>query len=393
MRVIDERISTEVKNSCDVLVAGGGFAGISAALAAARNGADVLLLEREYILGGLGTAGLVTIYLPLCDGMGNQVSFGIAEELFMLSIKHGAEDRYPSAWLDGGTKEDRIKQRFEVQFNAHLFAMAAEKLLLDNGVRILYGTSAVAVNKDGSKIDAVIVENKSGRYGIEVKKSVVDCTGDADICKLSGAKTALYSKGNIVSCWHYFLANGKLNLNMKNAGAGPLRENEVKVEEKVIDKTFSGVDGEANSELIQLSHAAMYEDLVEKQKKDGRVPVTMPTIPQLRMTRRIDGAYVMDDVEMHKDFDDSVGMFSDWRKAGPVYKLPFRTLYGNEVSNLICAGRCISVTDAMWDITRVIPVCAVTGEAAGVAAAMTDDFANIDIKALQKRLVDAGARI
>ena len=81
MKIINEQLSTEVKNSCDVLVAGGGFAGISAALAAARNGADVLLLEREYILGGLGTAGLVTIYLPLCDGMGNQVSFGIAEEL------------------------------------------------------------------------------------------------------------------------------------------------------------------------------------------------------------------------------------------------------------------------------------------------------------------------
>ena len=87
--VINETLATEIKGKCEVLVAGGGIAGIAAALAAARTGADVLLLEREYILGGLGTAGIVTIYLPLCDGMGNQVSFGIAEELLRLSIQHG----------------------------------------------------------------------------------------------------------------------------------------------------------------------------------------------------------------------------------------------------------------------------------------------------------------
>lgn len=76
---------------CDVLVCGGGFAGISAALAAARMGRQVTLLEKQYLLGGLGTAGLVTFYLPLCDGMGRQVSFGIAEELLRLSISMGAE--------------------------------------------------------------------------------------------------------------------------------------------------------------------------------------------------------------------------------------------------------------------------------------------------------------
>ena len=79
----------------DVAVCGGGFAGISAALAAAREGKSVVLFEKEYMLGGLGTAGLVTIYLPLCDGYGHQVSFGIAEELLKLSITYGAEDKYP----------------------------------------------------------------------------------------------------------------------------------------------------------------------------------------------------------------------------------------------------------------------------------------------------------
>ena len=117
----------------DVAVCGGGFAGISAALAAAREGKKVILFEKQYMLGGLGTAGLVTIYLPLCDGFGRQVSFGIAEELLKLSITYGAEDRYPENWLDGaGTKTEQDK-RYEVQYNAQVFAILAEKLLLESG--------------------------------------------------------------------------------------------------------------------------------------------------------------------------------------------------------------------------------------------------------------------
>ena len=82
--VIRETLETKVTEYCDVLVCGGGFAGISAALAAARQGKKVILLEKQFMLGGLGTSGLVTIYLPLCDGVGKQVSFGIAEELLRL---------------------------------------------------------------------------------------------------------------------------------------------------------------------------------------------------------------------------------------------------------------------------------------------------------------------
>ena len=102
----------------------------------------------------------------------------------------------------------------------------------------------------------------------------------------------------------------------------------------------------------------------------------------------------MCDKEIGKTFDDSVGMFSDWRKRGPVYEMPFSSLCGKEVKNLICAGRCVSSDDNMWDITRVIPVCAVSGEAAGTAAAIIpDSFENVDIKELQKRLVSAGVKL
>jgi glycine/D-amino acid oxidase-like deaminating enzyme len=99
--IITEQISTPVKYECDVCVAGGGVAGIAAALSAARaakkTGKEpkVILLEKGFMLGGLATAGLVTIYLPICDGLGNQVCFGLGEELLRLSIEHGAEDKYP----------------------------------------------------------------------------------------------------------------------------------------------------------------------------------------------------------------------------------------------------------------------------------------------------------
>lgn len=106
MKVISERLATPIKYECDVCVAGGGVAGIAAAVAAARRSAKVILLERGFMLGGLATAGIVTVYLPLCDGMGSQVSFGLAEELLRLSIETGAEDRYPRAWIDGGTAEN-----------------------------------------------------------------------------------------------------------------------------------------------------------------------------------------------------------------------------------------------------------------------------------------------
>ena len=95
MKIV-EQLQTEVALQCDVLVCGGGFGGIAAALAAARRGKKTILLERQFMLGGLGTAGIVTIYLPLCDGMGRQVSFGIVEELLRLSISMGAEGRYPA---------------------------------------------------------------------------------------------------------------------------------------------------------------------------------------------------------------------------------------------------------------------------------------------------------
>lgn len=389
---IHETISTPITHHCDVLVCGGGFAGISAALAAARQGKDVLLLERQFILGGLGTAGLVTIYLPLCDGCGRQVSFGIAEELLRLSISMGAEAMYPDNWLDSDDPAHRTKKdkRFQVRYNAQIFAMLAEKLLLENGVKILYGSYAVGVSKDADRIQAVIIENKSGRQAVAVK-TVVDATGDADIAHFADAPTAKFGQGNVLAAWYYSLSANGYDLNTVGCADIPDdQKTESNRVELLVNRRFSGLDGDEISEMMQLSHTSALKDLQKQRQVDATtIPTTIATIPQIRMTRRIDGEYTLHDAEVHTHFTDSVGMVSDWRKCGPVYEAPFRTLYSAKVKNLITAGRCTSVTDSMWDIMRVIPCCAVTGQAAGTAAALTEDFSTLDITRLQKTLTES----
>lgn len=169
----------EVKRTCDVFVAGGGIAGIAAALAAARQGQKVILCEKQCALGGLATLGLVTIYLPLCDGNGNWVVHGIAEELFRLSIRHGcnrAKFPDPKLWLDGSaTAEQRRRARLQVQFHPLLFAFECEALLRREGVDIFLDTRADGVLVEKHRITCAVLTNKSGRFAVAAKdrKSVV----------------------------------------------------------------------------------------------------------------------------------------------------------------------------------------------------------------------------
>ena len=374
----------------DVAVCGGGFAGIASALAAARGGKKVVLFEKQYMLGGLGTAGLVTIYLPLCDGYGKQVSFGIAEELLKLSITYGAEDSYPENWIDGiGTRTERDK-RYMVQYNAQVFAILAEQLLMKNGVDIMYGSYVVATDVDAGRINSLFIENKSGRTEYKIS-SVIDATGDCDIAWFAGAPTATFNQGNVLAAWYYFTNERGYNLQMLGAADLPDEEKQGKETKQLIDRRFGGLDGEEISEFTCLSHKTLLEHWLKRREDDPAAVIsTIATTPQLRMTRKIVGEYELAHTEEHKYFEDSIGMVSNWRKRGPVYEVPFRTLYSKAIKNLITAGRCTSVNETLWDIMRVIPCCSVTGEAAGTAAALTDDFTTLDVKLLQTKLVENG---
>ncbi|MBR5518544.1 MAG: FAD-dependent oxidoreductase [Clostridia bacterium] len=389
--ILEEKLQTQIIDKYDVAVCGGGFAGISAALASARMGKKTVLFEKQYILGGLATAGLITIYLPLCDGMGHQVSFGIAEELFKLSIELGAESRYPENWLDGkGTKTEN-DPRYLVRYNAQNFAVLAEKLLLKEGVDIIYGAYAVGTNVEDGKIKHIVTEGKSGRCAYKIS-SVVDATGDCDIANFADAPTETFKQGNILASWYYSVGNDGYTLNAMGASDTPDEEkNEDNQPEYLSNRRFTGLDTKEISEMVCMSHNILYNDVSQKRKTDSTYfPVTMATVPQIRMTRKIVGEYELSHTEMHKYFEDSIGMVSDWKKRGPIYEVPFRTLYSGKVKNLICAGRCTSTNETLWDVMRVIPCCAVTGQAAGTAAAMTNDFTTLDVKKLQEQLVKDG---
>lgn len=380
-------------NTYDVAVCGGGFAGISAALAAAREGKKVILFEKQYMLGGLGTAGLVTIYLPLCDGFGRQVSFGIAEELLKLSITYGAEAKYPENWLDGiGSKTEKDK-RYEVQYNPQLFAILAEQLLLENGVDILYGSYVVDVFTENNRITKLFIENKSGRTAYSIC-AVVDATGDCDIAHFAGVPTALFEQGNVLAAWYYYSNSSGCHLQMVGASDTPEAERTGKEAKPLVNRRFTGLDGTELSQQVCLSHKKTLEHWLKTREADKDAVIsTIATIPQIRMTRKIVGEYELAHTEMHTYFEDSIGMVSNWKKRGPVYEVPFRTLYNKTMKNLIVAGRCTSVNETLWDVMRVIPCCAVTGQAAGTAAAMTNDFSSLDIAKLQEKLRSNGVVI
>lgn len=374
----------------DVCVCGGGFAGISAALAAAREGKKVILFEKEYILGGLGTAGLIALYLPLCDGCGHQVSFSIAEELLKLSVTYGAQGRYPENWLEGvGTRTEKDK-RYMVEYNPQLFALLAEKLLTDSGVDILYGTYVVAATAENGRITQLQVENKSGRTAYDVR-CVVDATGDCDIAHFAGAPTETFRQGNVLAAWYSYTDAAGYHLQPLGAADVPQEERTGKEAKPLVSRRFNGLDGKELSEMVCLSHRATLEHWLQKRETNAAAVIsTIATIPQIRMTRKIVGSYELSHTEEHTYFEDSIGMVSNWKKRGPVYEVPFRTLYSEKIKNLIVAGRCTSVNETLWDVMRVIPCCAVTGQAAGTAAAMTEDFTSLDVSALQKKLRAAG---
>ena len=281
--------------------------------------------------------------------------------------------------------------RFEVRYNAQVFAILAEKLLSENGVDIMYGTYAVGVDMKGDKISHVITENKSGRLAWGVK-SVVDATGDCDIARFAGAQTDTFKQGNVLAAWYYF--TDKNGYNLKQVGASDIPEEEkknVKEIKYLSNRRFTGLDGKELSEMVCLSHKTLLDNWLTRREKDPSTVIsTIPTIPQIRMTRKLVGEYTLSHLEEHKYFEDSVGMVSNWKKRGPVYEVPFGTLYSKTVKNLAVAGRCTSVNETLWDVMRVIPCCAVTGQAAGTAAAMTDDLSTLDIKKWQKALTADG---
>ncbi|MBN2449181.1 MAG: FAD-dependent oxidoreductase [Lentisphaeria bacterium] len=374
----------------DVVVVGGGIAGVAAAVAAARNGASTCLLEKEFALGGLATLGNVVVYLPLCDGMGNQVIAGIGEELLRLSVADGFNP-IPACWLPDGDMEQRRKVRYRVTFNPASYMLALEEWVLASGVHLRYDVRFCTVVKRGDTIQAVVVESKSGRSAV-LCRAVVDASGDADVCARAGEPTVSV-RTNVAAGWFYTWDRQQLRLVPHSEEFGRDPNLAPKGE-----RGFAGDDADDVTAQVIESRKGIRRRLEALRGKSPDKPLfaaILPTIPSFRMTRRLHGAAVVRESDDRRWCDGCVGMTGDWRKAGPIYFLPLGCLVGVVSKNLTVAGRCISADGPAWDVTRVIPTCAVTGEAAGTAAALAardcgGDVSRLPLHVLQRRLQEQG---
>jgi len=159
---------------------------------------------------------------------------------------------------------------------------------------------------------------------------------------------------------------------------------------------YYGTDGESVNKFIKNSRKLAFEQL-KKNMRPGYTHVSIDAIPAFRTTRRIEGLRLISEKDYFCHFEDSIGVTGDWRRIGPVLKIPYRSLIDGKVKNVITAGRNIASAGDAWELTRCIPEAALTGEAAGYAVAQAirekQTLQQIDVSMLQKSILDNGGVI
>ncbi len=197
-KYLEAQQEIDIIKETDVVVIGGGLAGVAAAVAAKRNGAEVTLIEKQIVLGGLATSGHVCIYLPIDDGVGNRVYGGMAHTLLHTCIKY-SYDNLPDCWRDGAAVVENPTGRYRTNFNIPAAVLALDELVQDEGIDVVFDTVFCAPIMDGKTVKGVIVENKSGRTAY-MAKMFIDATGDSDVLFRAGADCETNER-NIVSSW------------------------------------------------------------------------------------------------------------------------------------------------------------------------------------------------
>ncbi len=376
--------SGKTKGSFDIIVIGGGIAGCSAALAARRHNKSVLLIEKLTVLGGLATTGHITIYLPLDDGYGRQVIGGISEELLKLSTKYVYHGPDISRWKEEG-------RRYECKFNGPAYSLALEELLKAEGVQILFDSLFAGGLMDEGCCKGVFVENKSGRSFYEAK-GVVDASGDAELFFRSGCRCI--AAENSLAIWLYCTDRGQCEGVQRRGGADApgislvsFGRIDTKAAKHIVKVPYYGDSAEGVNTFIQDSHQRLLDELGRNPSFE---PASLPGMADIRMARRIDGAYELSDKDANKHFEDNIAGTGDWRRPGPVYEIPYRTLFNGELRNVLSAGRCISTSGEAWEIIRCIPQASATGQAAGTALSMAIEESkpvqNLDVEKLRRTL-------
>lgn len=368
MEFLTESNEIPVVGSYDVIVVGGGIAGVAAAVAARRRGCRTLIIEKSVVLGGLATLGFIAEYLPLCDGRGMKVTAGIAEELLYLSIKYGY-DTLPPEWRDG--KGIGTDKRYKTFFSPPEFIYALDELMADEGVDVLFDTVFSRPVMEGSRCEAIIVENKAGRTAYQAKM-YVDASGDADLLFRAGAECT--EEENYLAYWFYSTDIPKMR---KAVQTGKVMDG-ISLEWRgkflpdgysLGEREYRMSDAKETTRFILNGRKLLKEQIMKNRENDGSL-LALPGMPQYRRTRRVEGGYLLSEADADKHFEDSIGCTGHWLKPGIVYEIPYRAILCEKLANVLASGRNISASGDAWEAVRVIPPAAVTGQAAGTAAAL-----------------------
>lgn len=391
--ILEAEKSIPVAGETDVVVVGGGIAGIAAAVAARRNGARVTLIEKSIVLGGLATLGHVCVYLALDDGAGNKVYGGLAEELLKICIRYGY-DTLPECWRGGPDRVENPRGRYLTVFNIPAAVMAFDELMAQEGVDVVFDTAFCAPIMEGNTCRGVIVENKSGRSAY-LAKAFVDASGDADLLFRAGAQCE--TQKNCVYYWCHevdlaALKDGTADRTILQCL--PMRPFDSESDEGA--PMFDGTTSEGVNGFVRLSRSYALEHLKKNQRPDYAM-VTMPYMADFIMTRRLCGKAELV-LEPGRHEEHSVGcMIYSLDAPAAVYEFPYEALICDSISNILAAGRLVSATGLAWEVARYIPACALSGEAAGTAAAMAAaadcTLQEVDVGELQSRLAAAGVKV
>ena len=380
-----------IKKKYDIIVCGGGVAGVAAAVSAAKNGFSTLILEKSNILGGLGTLGLINLFVPMCNGRGKQIIFGLAEKWLRLSAELGW-DTIPEAWREGEPSEP-TNIRYVQRYSPAIFAYQLTEEISKSGADILFDCMAVDPIMEGNICKGVITESKGGTefYACDM---LIDATGDCDVLRRGGIPT--------VSGQNFFTFLAKmvtLESCQKAVETGDIRHIYTGISGGGINlfgdgqpddvPRWSGLTSEEVTDYIVRNHLLILERLKQTDRKTREV-VTTPGMPQFRTTCHIRGDYSLKVSDAYRHFDDSICAINDFEHRDHLFEVPLRCLTRRDYPNIITAGRSADGTGYGWDLLRVIPPAILTGQAAAEAACLAiktnKAIADVEIKVLQNKV-------
>jgi glycine/D-amino acid oxidase-like deaminating enzyme len=416
-----------VKQTVDVLVVGAGSAGSTAAIAAARAGAETLLVDRQGFLGGTSTAVLDTFYAFYTPGSEPQkVVSGIPDEVVGRLAERGMAFERPNTY-GAGTG---------ITYDPESLKRVWEELVVEAGARVLLHAFALGVEREGGRVVAVDVATKGGIRRIEASR-VVDASGDADICALAGAPYE--APGDDVQSLStvFRLANvdvpraesvpkqelWRLMRDARDSGDYALTRIEGSVHRtphegvmmalmtRVRNVDATDADALTAAELEGRRQAHEYFRFLRERVPGYERAVLLSTSPAIgvRESRRILGEHVLtaEEILAATRFDDQVarcgapieehhaGDDTRWvyLEEGATYGIPYRSLQPRGLENVLVAGRCFSATHDAHASARSMGTCMAMGQAAGTAVALSDEPKRLDPGALRDRLRADGADV